>query len=281
MTAKIASIIIPAHNEAAVIGRCLSALETNNNNMEVIVVCNACKDNTVAIARSFDNVKIVETEIPSKANALNLGDGVASGFPRVYLDADVMISLEDLAKTISALEQNPSLLAVAPEVVFDLSRSNLLVKAFYAIWQKLPYFRQKHMIGTGIYILSEQGRARFEQFPNIISDDGYVRSLFSAQERRTIEGVTFRVFAPGNLSSLIKIKTRARFGNMEVVKKFPGSKLGGENTPGALLSLLARKPWLLPAAVIYAYAQWQTKRQARKRFEVQDFTTWERDESAR
>ncbi|SMF56979.1 Glycosyltransferases involved in cell wall biogenesis [Alteromonadaceae bacterium Bs31] len=275
------SVVIPAHNEETVIARCLQALEPGSSEMEIVVVCNGCKDRTAEIARTFAGVKVVETDVPSKANALNLGDNNASSFPRVYLDADIMLSLQDLTTTVNVVRESTEVLAAAPTIQFDLSKSSLFVKAFYSVWQKLPYFSTKHMIGSGIYILSEQGRKRFTAFPNIISDDGYVRSLFTPDERRTIDGAVFKVFAPSNLNSLIKIKTRARFGNMEVVHKYPGSKLGGENSPYSLLSLVLKKPWLLPAAFIYAYVQWQTKRLSMQRFKSEDYTTWERDESAR
>jgi len=278
------SVIVPAHNEEAVIHRCLSALKTaeiNSQQLELIVVCNGCSDKTAEIASGFPLVRVIETDIASKVNALNLGDQAAKGFPRVYLDADVVLDLADMLETISVLESNASLLAVAPAPNFDLSRANFWVKCFYRIWLKLPYFSAKHMIGSGVYILSRAGRDRFQEFPNLISDDGYVRSLFSDEERLTVKNVSFTVFAPGNLGSLIKIKSRARFGNMEVVYKYPEAKLGGENTPAAFLKVVLQQPWLAPSAIVYAYVQWRTKVNSKKRFAQQDFSTWERDDSAR
>src|SRR4051812_46956466 len=93
------SIVIPAHNEAAVIGRCLSGLTQGAapGELEIIVVCNGCTDGTAHIARSFgQDVRVVETQIASKAAALNLGDEVASGFPRFYVDADVRLPLDSV-----------------------------------------------------------------------------------------------------------------------------------------------------------------------------------------
>ena len=80
------SIIIPAHNEAAVIGRCLEPLThgARPGEFDVIVVCNGCRDATALEARRFGlSVRVIETDTPSKANALNLGDAAATGFPRL------------------------------------------------------------------------------------------------------------------------------------------------------------------------------------------------------
>ena len=86
------SVVIPAHNEAKVIARCLASVLTDDraDDLEVIVVCNGCTDDTARVAKEHDErVCVVETDVPSKSNALNLGDDAATSFPRMYLDADV------------------------------------------------------------------------------------------------------------------------------------------------------------------------------------------------
>ena len=52
MTGPLASVVIPAHNERRVIGRCLRALREGAapGELDVIVVANACTDDTAAIA---------------------------------------------------------------------------------------------------------------------------------------------------------------------------------------------------------------------------------------
>ena len=91
------SIVVPARNEGFVIARTLRAMATGAvpGELDVIVVCNGCTDNTADIARSFGPpVRVIETEVGSKVHALNLGDQAASTFPRIYADADVEITLE-------------------------------------------------------------------------------------------------------------------------------------------------------------------------------------------
>jgi glycosyltransferase involved in cell wall biosynthesis len=70
------SIIIPAHNEEKVIATTLNELAIGafSGAMEVIVVCNGCTDNTARIVATYNPaIRCIETEVPSKTNALNLG----------------------------------------------------------------------------------------------------------------------------------------------------------------------------------------------------------------
>jgi len=171
------AIIIPAHNEAGVIAKTLTALlEQAGTEDEVIVVCNGCNDNTASLARSFaPRVTVLETDVPSKTNALNLGDRHANTFPRVYLDADVVLGAGSLGKIVEAL-QSGRWLAVSPEPMMDLAGASWGVRAYYDIWLSLPYCRSG-MIGAGVYALSKEGRARFADFPSFFADRGYVRAL--------------------------------------------------------------------------------------------------------
>src|SRR5206468_9477454 len=86
----VTSVVIPAHNEAAVIGRLLTAIlaDAGPDEFEIVVVPNGCTDDTAAVASSF-GVRVVETEVASKVAALRLGDASVKSFPRIYVDADV------------------------------------------------------------------------------------------------------------------------------------------------------------------------------------------------
>ena len=62
------AIIIAAHDEEAVIGRCLDAIQQTaaDDEFEVIVVANGCTDGTVAQAESR-KVRVIELADPGKA----------------------------------------------------------------------------------------------------------------------------------------------------------------------------------------------------------------------
>lgn len=276
------SVIIPAYNEADVIERCLTALTARpvEGGIEIVVACNGCKDNTAELARRFgEPVKVVETQTASKIAALNLGDASATSFPRVYLDADVVVDLDTIEAVADVLRTDEPL-AAAPKMKVDLSRSSWPVRAFYRVWLKQPY-HQQGLIGGGFYAVSEAGRALFDAFPPIIADDEFVRRHFSPSQRINPEGLTFTIHAPHRFSDLVKVKTRSRLGRMELGQKFPHlSSVSGEES-GAKTFDSKKNPCLWPAACVYLFVNGLTRLRARQQYRQLGSYQWERDESSR
>lgn len=276
-----ASIIIPAHNEALVIEQTLSKLitEAPQNLYEIIVVCNACVDNTAKIVSQYNNIKLLETDKASKTHALNLGDSIATGDIRVYMDADVIMSAKDIEKMIMSLK-NDKFLAVSPNVKMDHTGSSWFVKAYYNIWFQLPYVKEGFM-GGGVYALSAIGRKRFDIFPDIISDDGYIRELFKINETKRIEDAFSIVRSPKSLSGLIKIKTRSRLGLYELKNKYP--KIYGNHKKSyrsSLLNLLKKSSnW--PQVLVYLFVNIRCRIKAQHIFKNNSKLVWETDTSSR
>jgi glycosyltransferase involved in cell wall biosynthesis len=244
------SIIIPAHNEATVIARCIAALlrGARDDELEIIVVCNGCSDNTAGVARAFgQRVRVLETSVASKIAALNLGDEAARSFPRLFVDADVVLPLEAVRGICDALRNGK--LAAAPRANVDLTNCSWPVRAFYNIDRRMPSADQG-IGGSGVYALSETGRRRFEKFPQLTADDGFVRLLFRPDERVTLRDCHSTVFAARSLAELIIIKTRSHFGTAELRRLYPDrwQNIGHSNRP-ALMWLL-RQPALWPSLIV-------------------------------
>jgi len=276
------SIVIPAHNEARVIQSTLSGLlpGIESGEFEVVVICNACTDSTADVVRRLsDRIACIKVEKPSNTNALNIGDSRVHGFPRIYMDADIRLSHTDIFALAGILAEG-KLLAVSPGMQMDLSHSSLLVRAYYNIWSQLPYCRDG-MIGVGVYALSEQGRGRFGQFPDVIADDGYVRLQFSPEERGAVDGVFSIVTAPSHVSGLIKIKTRSRLGEYELRRKFPelfGND--GKKYSQAMSGVLrAWQTW--PEVLVYLCINLMARLRAKIISVSSGYAVWERDESSR
>ena len=69
---NMATVIVPAHNEAGVIEDCLNSIIKQDGIDHLIVACNGCTDNTADIVKtSFPSAICLDIEKPSKVNALN------------------------------------------------------------------------------------------------------------------------------------------------------------------------------------------------------------------
>ncbi len=271
------SVVIPAHNEEAVIGRCLSSLLAGAppRELEVLVVCNGCQDDTAEVARqSAPQATVIEIPVASKVAALNVGDEHAVHFPRFYIDADIELTYLALLSVARVLSED-GILCAAPKPLFDLDARPWAVRAFYTVLQGVPYFSQD-MVGTGVYALSEQGRRRFGAFPQLIADDQFVQQLFERGERRAVTNARFVVHPPAHLRGVLAMRARAYRGNRELAQS--GLARTGP-PPSGLKSVLRRAlvPADAPAVAVYAGVNILAKGWAYGR----PSATWERDDSAR
>jgi glycosyltransferase involved in cell wall biosynthesis len=278
------SIVIPAHDEETVLGRCLDALVTGarEDEIDVVVACNGCTDATAEVARGYGPpVRVVETPRASKIAALNLGDAAARGFPRLYVDADVVLPIDGV-RAIAARLVAGGAAAAAPVMDVDLSRSSWPVRAFYAVWTRMPYV-EEGMIGVGVYALSEAGRSRFGEFPDVIADDGYVRALFTAEERARVDEARVRVVAPSTFADLLRVQTRSRVGYYELLGRFPDlfARERDSKGYGAAARLVAFRPGLWPGAVVYVLVNLIARRRGALRLRDRANYVWERDASSR
>jgi glycosyltransferase involved in cell wall biosynthesis len=276
------SVIIPAYNEERVIVRCLAALTAGAEpgELEVVVVCNGCKDRTADVAREFGGpVRVIETPTGSKVHALNLGDAATPHFPRFYVDADVVVPLESIRRMARRLESG-DVLAVGARPRFDLSQSSWPVRAYYQIHDRLPASREG-VGGSGVYGLSREGRARFGPFPPLTADDAFVRIQFRPGERETAEENVSVVYAPATLRDLISIKTRSHLGASELKRKY--SDLRANMGPGnsAALRRLALRPRLWPKLAAYGLVKVATRVRSYRQTRGDRSPAWERDETSR
>lgn len=276
------SIIIPAHNEREVIERCLSAItaDARENEFEIIVVCNGCTDNTAELAAKHRYpVKVIQTPVGSKSNALNLGDAEASCFPRIYVDADVCLSTDAVRQVCDCLSDG-RIHAAAPTMRLKLDDRGWLIRAYFAVWNHLPYCSDS-MIGSGVYGLSEIGRSRFGKFPDTMADDNFVRMHFHPSSRRALSTCHFDTTPPQTLAGLVKIKARGHVADRKLRQQFPDLyDRGAPHHGGALLALALRPAWW-PSLAVYLAVKFAVRIRAFVKYHAGDTQRWERDDSAR
>jgi len=249
------SVVVPAHDEEYVIARSLSAMVqgAEPGELEVIVACNGCSDRTAEIARSFAGcVRVIEIDETSKTAALNAADDLARGFPRIYVDADVLLDLKSIRELASVLERGEHDFAT-PRVCLDSFQSNWVVRAYYRVWTALPYNCDAGQVGTGVYALSKIGRQRFQRFPDVLNDDGFVRLLFHRSERATVPAALSTVQPPRTLQSLIRAKLRVRVGQRQLQAHFRNQDHREPVALANLLRWLAIRPGIWPYLPVYAF----------------------------
>ena len=273
------SVVIPAHNEAQQIEGCLSTLlaDAEPGEIEIVVVCNGCRDGTARAARRFGaDVQVLELPTASKAAALNAGDRRATAFPRVYLDADTKLPTSALRALGGTLADGPPV--AYPRVRADLVGAPLGVRLFYRMWSELCYER-RDFVGAGVYALSREGRHRFEEFPSTVADDFFVRRLFGRHEAAVPRGAQSTIQPPGSIRQLVQVKTRV-FCRNAACERLYGDRLKPDGDRPSFLRV-AWRTGLWPAAAVYARVIAEAKLRAKWRMRFGDPEAWSRDETTR
>ncbi|NMR28208.1 WecB/TagA/CpsF family glycosyltransferase [Crystallibacter degradans] len=210
------AVIIPAHNEGAVISNALDRLVPvlATGKVEVIVACNGCTDNTAQIAKEYDGVRVLELGQASKTAALNAADAAASRWPRLYLDADIEISPAALRMVLDRLGRG-DVLAARPAFRYDTAGASWPVKAFYRARRRIPSTAQA-LWGAGVYGLTEAGHQRFGEFPTITADDLLVDESFTRAEKAVVHAPPVSVRTPRDIQGLLAILQRNYRGQAEL-----------------------------------------------------------------
>ncbi|WP_411889437.1 glycosyltransferase [Yoonia sp. SDW83-1] len=227
MTDTIITVIIAARNEEKLITSCLNALlaQDETGPVEVIVAANACTDQTVDRAqaqagafadRGWDLV-VLELADGGKLGALNTADAQSKGTNRVYLDADVICDPALIGQLRTALAEPDARYATGTLVVAPAK--SWVTRAYAKIWTQLPFIKSG-AVGAGLFAVNAAGRARWGKFPDIISDDTYVRLQFAPHERIEVPAQYHWPMVEG-LQNLIKVRRRQDIGVAEVNRLYP------------------------------------------------------------
>ena len=271
------SVIIPAHDEASVIARVLRPLAglAAAHRLQVVVVCNGCRDDTAVIARRFPGVDVIEAREASKAAALNEGDAVATAWPRLYLDADIELTAATVLAVLESLGDGAAL-AARPASVYDTAGAGAIVRSYYRARSRVPSLH-RGLWGAGAYALSHSGHERLGTFPDVTGDDFWVDQLFAPSEKVVVDTEPVIVHTPRDLPALIGILRRGHRGVTQAAGADPRVATSTVQTlRGVALSV--RGPRQLSDAAVYTAlsvaARLGTMRQSRP-------VAWERDDSSR
>lgn len=133
------SFVIPAYNEEACIGKCLSSVlkekERSGLDVEVIVVNNNSTDRTKDVALFFPSVRVVDEPQKGIVRARQAGYRAAHGDIIANVDADNILPDGWIERTFREFSENSDLVALSgPVIYYDLSRIvNMQVRLFYRL----------------------------------------------------------------------------------------------------------------------------------------------------
>ena len=172
------SVIIPAHNEQAVISRALSSIEAQSfKDYEVIVVCDACTDNTKEIAELY-GAKVIQIDAHSSGAARNAGLDNANGEWILFCDADDWYLHEYVFEMLAD----------------KVGRENEDGLLFSLIWKNMGYGSIRSPKGTIYPHVSNKcwrrssiGDTRFPTAKDVVGEDGVFFDRMMAKNIKLIE----------------------------------------------------------------------------------------------
>jgi Glycosyl transferase family 2 len=279
---SLVSVVVPAHNEAHVIGRLLEQLASpaGSDELEVLVVANGCTDDTAQVAASFGPVvRVMSIPTASKREALAVGNREARGFPRIYVDADVELRTDDVRMLAKAL-QRPGALAAAPELVLDLAGSSWPIRWYFDVWTRLPEVRQG-LFGRGVVAISEAGYARIATLPPVFADDLAASLAFSPSERVIAAGAQVVVHPPRTLADLVRVRTRVATGVTQVERTEGAPASTARTRPTDLLAIAGGRPRMAPRVTLFLAVAMLARLRSSRAVRHGDYSTWHRDERSR
>jgi glycosyltransferase involved in cell wall biosynthesis len=161
------SFVIPAHNEEATVGKCLTSvlkeIETNHleigKDVEVVVVNNASTDKTKEVVQKFAAVRLVDEPTKGLVHARKAGFDNSTGELVANIDSDTHLPTGWLAVVLKNFNNTHVVGLSGPYIYDDISAlERAFVKLFYAIgyifyWIAHYIFRSGAMLQGGNYIV--------------------------------------------------------------------------------------------------------------------------------
>lgn len=214
--------------------------------MLVVIAANACTDDTAAQALKLQSafeqrgheLKVLDLSIKGKVAALNAAEThCPESIPRIYIDADVRVSPGLVGQIIEKLNADTPLYATG-RLVFAPAQS-FATRNYGRFWSRLPFLRDGGA-GAGVFAVNAAGRTRWKEFPDIISDDTFVRLQFAPDERREV-AATFEWPLVEGFSRLVRVRRRQDAGVDEIARLYPHliENAGHKRVTPSLLARLA------------------------------------------
>ena len=192
------SIVIIAYNEEEYIGRLLESVKAQGYpRYEIIVVDDHSTDKTAEIVKSYAlslPVRIVQKDIRGASRSRNYGATFAQGEVVIFLDADVVLPAEFIAKNLQAF--NKQRLSVAGVDFVPITENNLdkWITGFYRWWLKTVQYFNPRGIGFCLFVCKElHKKVLFDEGVVMSEDFDYIKRATRYGKFRIITTVPLKV----------------------------------------------------------------------------------------
>ena len=157
------SIVIPARNEEAYIGKTLESIFAtikDRRDVEVFVVDNGSTDRTKEIVARYPKAALLEEPVPGTSRTRERGFRASHGALVGFLDSDTMLPGDWIEKAEHAFKTDKKLVCLSgPYIYYDLPAGiNFLVRVFYLISYAVYgltrfIFRSASVVQGGNYVV--------------------------------------------------------------------------------------------------------------------------------
>lgn len=151
------SIVIPSYNHEPYIHKAiLSALQQTYKNIEIIIIDDGSKDNSVNIckkvAQNNQRIKIIVHKNFGAHNAINEGIKLATGKYIAILNSDDVFKKNKIERCIEIINKNPQTELVFGDIEFINSQGQLESNAKLINWRNeaLEFFKESKLLALSI-----------------------------------------------------------------------------------------------------------------------------------
>lgn len=161
---KLISFAVPSYNSQEYMRKCIDSLLTGGDDVEVIIVNDGSKDDTLKIANEYaanypDIVKVIDKENGGHGSGVNAGLKLASGLYYKVVDSDDWLDAEALKQLLETIKRHQSentlpdlyITNFIYDKVYENTRhvsayGDKLPEGVICGWDKLKKFKYSHMM---------------------------------------------------------------------------------------------------------------------------------------
>lgn len=214
---KLLTILIPVYNTEKYIKRCLDSvlMEETNDLVEIIIVSDGSKDQSLEIAKSYqknypNTIVIVDKENGGHGSTINKGIEIATGKYFRVLDSDDWFNSIDFINFVKSLENEDA----------DLVITNYRQEHIYN--SDSNYFEYKNLIENTQYNFDNFDLSKLDGEYFVMATSTYKVSILRESNLKLMEK-TFYVDMQYNIVPIIKVKTFVYY-NYDIYRYFIGRK---------------------------------------------------------